>query len=236
MYFFHVFKVLPMSFFRPRLNPVKHSLLWIMNFLVRLIDSKFFLDLPCSSDHFQAVFIGSSISVFGTAAGSDTSCGTCLLNTSLSFSIDGTTYSNITVEATSVTRRHVPFFTSPSPLSGDDTHKLSMEVLTSAPETNVSAFYFDYIIYEATLNSSIPSPTEQTSWIFVDDQSPYLEYNKGGWSRNILNAPFTANFNLTDVAFNSSVIGPMDSSSTVSLNFTGTSLILSQYFIHPTYM
>lgn len=44
----------------------------------------------------------------------------------------------------------------------------------------------DFLIYEAAMNSTIPTAetSQQTSWIFVDDQSPYLEYSYGDWQNN----------------------------------------------------
>jgi hypothetical protein len=104
-----------------------------------------------------------------------------------------------------------------------DTHTLGIEILSSAIGTNQTDFLIDYLIYDATVNSTVPTPEQQTTWVFVDDQSEYLQYSEGesGWSRNLPGFPETPNFNLTDAAFNSSAIGPMSASSTVSLNFTG---------------
>lgn len=92
---------------------------------------------------------------------------------------------------------------------------------------------FDYLIYEAEINSFIPTADDERSWIFIDDRSEYLVYSDGqslshggcdtspGWSTNVLGFGFSQNYNITDLADNSSAIGPNDASSTVSLNFTG---------------
>lgn len=169
-------------------------------------------------------FTGNSISVFGTTPGLNE--GTAYTSTDVSFSIDGTLISNNTYPVPSTTRRHIPFLVSPDlSFSSSNTHTLEIEVLSAASTTNRSDFLIDYLIYNATVNSTIPSPEKQTSWVFVDDQSPYLNYSQGGngWSGNVINFPGTSDFNLTDAAFNSSVMGPTSSSSTVTLNFTGTS-------------
>jgi hypothetical protein len=124
-----------------------------------------------------------------------------------------------------VSRCHVPVFVSPSlsPSFSSNLHTLEVEILTSATATNQTDFLIDYLVYYATVNSTIPTSEQQTSWVFIDDQSEYLQYSEGasGWNRNVLGFPETPNFNLTDAAFNSSAIGPTSASSTVSLNFTG---------------
>jgi hypothetical protein len=168
--------------------------------------------------------LGSSVSVFGTVPGlNELSAYT---STNVSFSIDGNVISNSTFLVPPVTRRHVPFFVSPflpSSSSGLNTHTLEIDILTSAAATNESNFLIDYLIYNATINSTIPTPEKQTSWVFVDDQSEYLQYSNrvNGWSQNVLGFQETPNFNLTDAAFNSSVTGPTSASSSVSLHFTG---------------
>lgn len=104
-----------------------------------------------------------------------------------------------------------------------------MKILSSAPRGNISNIFFDYLIYNATVNSSMPSPSAQTSWLFVDDQSEWLEYSgdPNGWDTTVVNFPGTQTFNLTDATFNSSVMGPTSRASTVSLNFTGQSHCLA---------
>lgn len=167
---------------------------------------------------------GSSISVYGTVWGFIGTPGS--VGSIISFSIDGTTIATTNTSQTPEGHRHVPLFVSPS-LSTNSTHNLTMEIL--APNfgaTNNSNVWIDYIIYEAVENSTVPTFTAQTSWIFVDDWSPYLEYGDDEWSGTI--PYFTSN--MTDVAFNSSVTGPTNTSSTVSLNFTGAALESS--FVH----
>lgn len=165
---------------------------------------------------FRLTFIhsGSSISVYGTIEGGDG-----FSNTNVSFSLDGNMISTSIIAATSYTRRHIPFFVSP-PMQ-DSSHTLEVEVLTSASTGTDSNFFIDYLIYEASENSTVSDNTNETSWIFIDDQSSYLQYSEDGWTGDVLDFPQQANFNLTDVTLNSSVMGPTSSSSTFSLNFTG---------------
>lgn len=155
---------------------------------------------------------GSSISVFGTIGPlSDT-------NTTVSFSIDNTVLSTASILSEQTVFHHVPLFTSSS-LSSPTRHNISMEILSPNTATSVSNVFLDYLVYEATASSSIPNGTVQTSWVFVDDSSPYLEYD-GGWDDSV---PNPEDLNVTDAIFNSTISGPFSSSSTVSLNFTGAS-------------
>lgn len=163
--------------------------------------------------HTESITIlGSSISLYGTIGGGDG-----FSSTNVSFGLDGNIISTSVITSSSDTRRHIPFFVSPS--MPDSSHTLGVEVLTSASTLTDSNFFIDYLIYEASENSTV-STTEDTSWIFIDDHSPYLNYSDG-WTGNVLGFPQQGNFNLTDATFNSSVMGPTSSSSNVSLKFTG---------------
>lgn len=97
-----------------------------------------------------------------------------------------------------------------------------MEISGSWDLSHPSNVAIDYLIYEATVNSTISqSPTgNQTSFIFVDDTSPYLEYNQGGWEPNpAVHIDLLHNSGI----FNASVTQPLSPNSTVSLDFTGLS-------------
>lgn len=128
--------------------------------------------------------------------------------------------------------RHNLVFTSPS-LSTSEMHTLGIEVLSSETSTNVSNFRFDYMIYDAPINSSISvsfTSSNVTNWIFLDDRSPYLVYTPDdGWG-DVSDFPASDVNTPDDVVFNSTAMGPTTSGS-VSLNFTGTSMIPEM--IHP---
>lgn len=170
------------------------------------------LDLCCA----DVVVSGSSITVMGT-----NDLGPTYISTQVAFSIDGEVLSIVNTSSfvSNILRKHVPFFVSPS-LPSSTTHTLSIEVQNSATVGKQSSFYFDYLVYEATPNSSIPEPTAGTSWIFVDDKSPYLQYDDG-WS-DVQNAQADIDYqNITDASFNSTLTSPTRGGASVALNFSG---------------
>ena len=152
------------------------------------------------------------------------------------------------------TRTHVPVFVS-GPLSPtsdstslSNTHTLELEILSEATPANMSTFRVDYLIYEATVNSTLPPSETDSISIFIDDRSEYLVYSDGhghsssssasgipGWSTSVPGFRPTDSFNLTDISFNESLIGPTSASSTVSLNFTGTQLFVRHFLSYQTY-
>lgn len=84
-----------------------------------------------------------------------------------------------------------------------------------------SSFFLDYIIIEATENSTISSPS--TSRIFIDNTSPYLSWS-GDWT---VTTPtwmsFSDSFTQVDGTFNGSVTGAATPGAAVTLSFIGTS-------------
>lgn len=91
---------------------------------------------------------------------------------------------------------------------------------TNATSAKIADFFIDYIIYEASANSTISGSDAKTSFIFVDDTSSYLEYSSD-WTHTVTNFPGNADFNLTDATYNSSVMAPTSPWATVSLEFFG---------------
>lgn len=118
-------------------------------------------------------------------------------------------------------RHHVPVF-SASSLSPTQ-HTLS--IIVHASDIAQPDFLLDYIIYEAVTNSPIveTDPNSKSSWVFIDDTSPYL-LSPGGWTHALPNFPPVGappDFNLTDASFNLSVISPTSPGATMSLDFSG---------------
>lgn len=152
-------------------------------------------------------------------------CPNCI-STLVTFSIDGEILSTVNSSslAQGIIRPHMPFFVSPN-LSLSTTHALSIELQNSVNTVlNQSSFFFDYLLYEATPNSSISNSTGGTSWIFVDDTSPYLQYDDG-WSKVSDVQPQIfgdgQDQNITDASFNSTLMRPTGAGSKVALDFTG---------------
>lgn len=161
-----------------------------------------------------------------------------LTGANVSFRIDGTLTSTRYFPIQTSNRLHVPAFEShniPSSISAPspNMHTLEVEILSSA-SGNQSTFMVDYLIYEATTNSTISVGDGGKSWVFVDDRSPYIVYQDGsgasssgtdgmavGWIPTVPGFTSTKSFNITDLAFNSTLMGPTNASSVVSLNFTG---------------
>lgn len=174
--------------------------------------------------------IGSGIGMYGTIGGETDTCANCVA-TSLSWSIDGITQPVINISDTDSTRHHTPFLLASQLVDG--LHSLSVQVLTSVPNSSKQSNFFpDYFIYEATINSTIPNSDNQTSWIFVDDQSPYLDYGDFGWSSDVPAFSQSGSFNITDISFNSSLTFPTETSSLVMLNFSGTYIVAGLCVIH----
>lgn len=127
-----------------------------------------------SHKYFSYTFsIGTFISVFGSIlnikdgpSGSDTTLG---------FSLDGIGQQSTDISADQENDQHRGVYNSSS-LSVNN-HQLNISI--SFPG-NDSVFYLDYLIYDASENSSITNPT--TSTIFIDDTSPYLQYSQAGWT------------------------------------------------------
>lgn len=156
-----------------------------------------------------------------------------LSDTNVLFSVDGALVTTRNFPIQHSNRLHVPAFNATS-LDPSSLHTLEVEILNSA-SGNQSTFMLDYLIYEASVNSTIPTGHDGgTSWVFVDDRSPYLVYQDGsgasssgvdgtavGWVSTVPGFTSSDLFNLTDLAYNSSLMGPTSASSTVSLNFTG---------------
>lgn len=115
-------------------------------------------------------------------------------------------------------------FFSSRPLLGNVTHHLTMEISGSFDLSHPSDVVLDFIIYEAAVNSTIPSSDtgSQTSWIFVDDQSPYLKYSQDGWQQNP--AVYMDLLHNSSI-FNTTITQPLVQDSIVSLNFTGSSTV-----------
>lgn len=158
---------------------------------------------------------GSSIQVFGTINFPGDS------DTTVSFAVDGNVQASPTFSAEEGLDHGRQLFAS-SPLDRNTTHVLTVTILASNSFnlTHPSDLFLDFLIYEATVNSTIPRSDagNQTSWIFVDDTSPYLEYSDGGWVPNPVD--YTGLLHNSSV-FNASITQPLGQNSTVSLNFTG---------------
>ncbi|EIM84160.1 uncharacterized protein STEHIDRAFT_159753 [Stereum hirsutum FP-91666 SS1] len=169
-------------------------------------------------------FNGSSISVFGTYAGGPTT--ESFSTTNVTFSIDGNIIEENTYPYLENQRFHFPFFSYIS--TSFSVHTLDIDIAIAGTSSTIfSDFLFDYIIYEASVNSSIPTTEDGTSWIFIDDSSPYLTPSDN-WSRNGALPDFSTPLsgeNITDATLNSTVLAPTASGATISLNFTGTSRI-----------
>lgn len=160
---------------------------------------------------------GSSIQVFGTNLSPGDN------DTTVTFSIDGNVLATPTIYASQAPYQNQQFFSS-QPLPSNTAHRLTMEISGSFSLTHPSDVVLDFLIYEATANSTIPSSetASQTSWIFVDDTSPYLEYSRDSWQPNP--ASYIELLHNSSIV-NASVTQPLSQNSTVSLNFTGMSTV-----------
>lgn len=162
---------------------------------------------------------GSSIWVFGSKAAP-------YVHTNVSYSIDGQVAETGSYSPPSTSRYHFPYFSYISSSFG--THTLGIEITgTEASTTEISDFFVDYLIYEASVNSTIPTADDSASWVFIDDTSPYLNVSSD-WSRTLPNfaPPEGGNEGITDAVLNSTILSPTASGATISLNFTGMMIFI----------
>lgn len=165
---------------------------------------------------FDQLLLGTSISIF-----SNINAG--WHDTPLNFSLDGTDSGSIQINNASTDLAHYSVFNSTT--LKDESHTLELGIFdptvafngTSGPAFN---FLFDYLIYEATINSTISNP--QTSQIFIDDTSPYLTYS-GDWESGVPTAALSQTLTETDATINGTLMGATVSGATVSLSFIGSS-------------
>lgn len=137
--------------------------------------------------------------------------------TSLSYTVDGQGITQKDISTNEPSNQHVPEFDS-GPLS-DGRHELSMSYTFDDPEGSNANFYLDYIIYDATENATI----SDFSQIFIDDNSPYLQWSSTGWSAS--HTPTLSEMSPSSGTFNESVAEATASGATVSLLFWGELMI-----------
>lgn len=116
---------------------------------------------------------------------------------------------------------HVPIFTSDRLSEGNHTLGISISPEHEDPSDIAgSSFQLDYLIYEATVNSTISNST--TSWVFVDDSNPFLAYSEGDWSTpgTTVWVPSTS-LTLDEVTLNRTLTASTAPGATVYLQFTG---------------
>lgn len=153
---------------------------------------------------------GKSVFAFGSLGGS-----TDPQTVNVTFTIDGGVSSSSILTPRRDSSHHISAFNVTS--LEDTTHSINMDISGQF----ASQLFLDYIVIEATENSTISHPS--TSRIFIDDTSPYLSWS-GDWA--VATPPWIAfndSFTEVDGTFNGSVTGGATPGASMTLNFIGTS-------------
>ncbi|EIM83182.1 uncharacterized protein STEHIDRAFT_159779 [Stereum hirsutum FP-91666 SS1] len=159
----------------------------------------------------EVSFSGKSVFAFGSLGGS-----TDPQTVNVTFTIDGGVSSSSILTPRRDSSHHISAFNVTS--LEDTTHSINMDISGQF----ASQLFLDYIVIEATENSTISHPS--TSRIFIDDTSPYLSWS-GDWA--VATPPWIAfndSFTEVDGTFNGSVTGGATPGASMTLNFIGTSV------------
>lgn len=143
------------------------------------------------------------------------------VTTNVNFSIDSTVVYSTTCVTNNQWQTHVPIFTSDRLSEGNHTLGISISPEhKNASNIAGSSFQLDYLIYEATVNSTITNST--TSWVFVDDSNPFISYSVDDWSTpgTTVWVPSTS-LTLDAVTLNRTLTASTAPGATMYLEFTG---------------
>lgn len=128
--------------------------------------------------------IGVSISVFCTIGGSEDGP---FVNTTVALSIDGTNIGCL-VDIVDIVPPPLQGVTSPSSALPPFHHPspaitpLALPSLLTPLIMRIPIFFIDCSIYDAMINSTLPTTNAKMSWVFLDDTSSYL-HPTDDWSR-----------------------------------------------------
>lgn len=139
----------------------------------------------------------------------------------LTFTVDGEGPAPNTISTNQPSNQHVLAFDSEA--VSDEEHQLNMSYTFTGSNAN---FYLDYLIYDASENSTI----SDSSHIFIDDTSPYLQWSSSGWSSSHI--PTLSESSPTSGTFNQSVAEATASGATVSLLFWGEFLVILPVYLY----